>query len=230
MSRPCRLASMTWPVKDLMFEDSRPAVVGRRGGGVGGAENAPLSIAASENKVWQAKVGEKLTIPLALKWRGESTSPLKLRTFGEGFEAAEEIEIPLNAPTAQAVFDLAALKAKPGEYVIALYGSQTTKYRYNVPAVAAAEAAQKKAEARAASQAALAKKLADEAKSALADSKAAADELAKAAAEGQQDAEAAKVLAAARLKSATDAAAPVLTSEVIISEPIRISIKPADGK
>ena len=162
VTRPCTLATMVWPVADLMVEVPDSRLLSDVAVSVGGAENAPLSIAPAENKVFEAKVGEKLSIPLILKWRGESTSPLKLRTFGEGFEGAAPIDIPLSAATAQAVFDLAALKAKPGEYVIALYGSQTTKYRYNLPAVKVAEEAQKKAEARAASQAVLAKKLADE--------------------------------------------------------------------
>jgi hypothetical protein len=230
VTRPCPLATMVWPVADLMVEVPESRLLSDVAVSVGGAENAPLSVAPAENKVFEAKVGEKLSIPLILKWRGESTSPLKLRTFGEDFEGAAPIDIPLNAAAAQAAFDLAALKAKPGEYVIALYGSQTTKYRYNLPAVKVAEEAQKKAEARAASQAALAKKLADEAQAAPADKKAQADQVAKAAAEQQQAAEAAKTQAAARLKAATDAAAPTLTSEVIVSEPIRIVVKPADGK
>ncbi len=227
VSRPCRLASMIWPVRDSEQETPSPRLLADVPVSVGGSESAPLSIAPSENKVWQAKVGDKLTIPLAVAWRGESTAALKLKTFGAGFEGAKEIEIPNRAPTAQAVLDLAALKTPPGEYVIAFYGSSTTNYRYNLAAVKAAEEAQKKAEQEAAGLAAVAKKLADEALAAPADKKAEAENAARAAADQQKVADAAKLAAAERRKAATDAAAPTLTSDIVVSEPIRIVVMSA---
>ena len=73
----------------------------------------------------------------------------------------------------------AALKTPPGEYVIVLYGGYTTKYRYNLAAVKAAEEAQKKVRRGACTWAVLARRLADEATAAPADKKAQADEAAK---------------------------------------------------
>ncbi len=140
------------------------------------------------------------------------------------------IDVPMGASTAEAVLDLAALKTPPGEYVIALYGPFTAKYRYNLAAVNAAEEAQKQADQEALASAALAKRLAEEANAASADKKAQADEAAKAAAHQQQLAEAAKVAAAGRLKAATDAAVPKDTVDIVVSQPIRILIKPADGQ
>ena len=230
VSRPCRLASVAWPVKDSEQETPCPRLLADVPVSVGGSESAPISIAPSENKVWQAKAGDKLTIPLRIVWRGEFTSGLKLRTFGAGFESAKEIDVASGAPTAQAVLDLAALKTPPGEHVIAFYGSATIKYRYNLAAVQTAQEAQKKAEQEAIALAAEAKKLADEARAAPAEKKAEAENAANEAAQRQKTADAAKVAAAQRLKTATDAAAPTLTSDIVVSEPIRISITPADGK
>ena len=39
-----------------------------------------------------------------------------------------------------------------------------------------------------------------------------------------------KASAASRMKAATDAATPKDTAEIVVSEPIRILIKPADKK
>ena len=50
------------------------------------------------------------------------------------------------------------------------------------------------------------------------------------AAEQQKLAEAAKVVAAQSLRAVTEAAVPTATSDIVVSEPIRISIKPADKK
>ena len=142
---------------------------------------------------------------------------------------AKEIEVANNASTAQAMLDLAALKTPPGEYVIAFYGSSTTKYRYNLGAVKAAEEAQQKAEQEALALAAVAKKLADEAMAAPADKKAEAENAAKAAADQQKIAEAARVAAAERLKAATECRrADATRSDIVVSEPIRIFVKPAD--
>jgi hypothetical protein len=230
VSRPCRLASMTWPVKEAMSEIPRPRLLADVQVSVGDAESAPISIRPTENKVWQAKTGEKLTIPLSVTWRGEFSGALRLKTFGAGFEGAKEIDIANKAATAEAVFDLAALKTPAGEYTVAFYGPVTTKHRAHLVALAAAEEAHKKAEQELLVATATAKRLADEAQAAGADKKAEAEAAAKTAAEAQKRAEAEKVATANRLKTATDAAAPADTVDIAVSEPIRISVLPADGK
>ena len=186
---------------------------------------AAVTIAPSEKKVWEVKAGEKLTIPLKLTWRGEFTGVIKMRPIGAGFESVKELDVPLNAPTAEVPLDLAAWKTLPGEYTLAFYGGSVTKYRSNPGAVKTAEEAQKKADQAAAAAATAAKKLADEALAAPADKKAEADRVAKAAAETQKVAEAAKTEAANRLKAANEAATPRDIADVVVSEPIRILVK-----
>ena len=206
VAREGRLASMIWPVADAKQEIPKPRLVADFPVSVIASEKAPLSFAAAEDKVWEAKVGETLKIPLKATWNSEfSGSSLKLKAYGAGFEAAKEFDLPVKATSSEAVLDLAALKTPPGDYTIAFYGGAVTRYRYNPDAVTAAEAAQKQADANAA-------KISSDAQSTPDQKKAA---------------ETAKADCAKRLKAATDAAAPKDTADIFVSAPIRISVKPA---
>jgi hypothetical protein len=217
ITRPCRVASMEWPVKDAKGEIPAPRLMADVPVSVTDSEQAPLTIAVAEQKVWEAKAGETLKIPLKVAWRNEFTgASIKLRAYGEGFTSVKEIDIPMKAANAEAVLDLATLKTPPGEYTIAFYGTAVSKYRYNPAAVPLAEAEQKKAEQAAIAAAAEAKKLA-----------ATDANAAKAAAEKQKQADAAMVSATSRMKAITTAAEPKDTVDIIVSEPVRISVKPA---
>jgi hypothetical protein len=183
----------------------------------GYSEQAPLTIATAENKVFEAKVGETLKIPLKLTWRNEfNGTSIKVKAYGEGFSGIKEFDIPLKATTHEAVIDLAALKITPGDHTFAFQSLGICKYRYNPTAVPLAEAEQKKAEAALAAAAAEAKKIA-----------ATDAEAAKKAAEKQKAAEAAMTAAASRMKSVSAAANPTDTVEILISQPIRVSVKAA---
>lgn len=228
VQRPCQLASMVWPVRDANQEIPRSRLLADVPVSVNGTEPAPVTVKASEQKVWEVKAGEKLTIPLQLTWRGEFSGAFKLKAMGPGFEGVKEFDVPLNAPTAQLELDLAALKTAPGEYALALYGGSVTKYRYNLAAVKAAEEEQKQAAAEVAELTAQAKQLATDAQAAPADKKAEAESAAKAAAEKQKGAEARKAEADKRLAAANAAAAPTDIADIVVSEPIRIVVKPAD--
>lgn len=215
--RPVRLASMEWPVKDAKQEIPAPRLMADVPVSVTDSEQAPLSIAAAEDKVFEAKAGETLKIPLKLTWRNEfNGSSIKVKAYGEGFSAMKEFEIPLKTPTHELVLDLAALKIAPGEHAFALQSLGICKYRYNPAAVPLAEAEQKKAEALLAAAAEEAKKVA-----------ATDADAAKKAAEKQKQAETAMTAATTRMKSVSTAANPTDTVEILISQPIRVSVKPA---
>ena len=217
VTRPVRVASMEWPVKDAKGEIPAPRLMADVPVSVTDSEQAPLTIAPAENKVFEAKVGETLKIPLKLTWRNEfNGTSIKVKAYGEGFSAVKEFDIPLKAATYDAVLDLAALKIAPGDYTFAFQSLGICKYRYNPAAVPLAEAEQKKAEQLAATVAAEAKKLA-----------ATDAEAAKKAAEKQKQADAAMKTATNRMKAITTAASPTDTVEILISEPIRVSVKPA---
>ncbi len=231
VTRPVQLASMAWPVRDATGEIPKPRLLADVPISVTDAEGAPITIAPRENKVWEAKLGEKLTIPLALTWRGDfSGTTLKLRADGAGFTGAKTPDVALKAPTAELVLDLATLKPAPGEHTIALYSGYVAKYRHNPAAVLLAEAAQKKADAEVAAVAAEAKKLAAEVTAAPAEKRATVEATAKAIEEKLKSAEAAKAEAAKRMKAATDAAAPKDIADIVVSEPIRVRVLPADKK
>jgi hypothetical protein len=213
--RPVRLASMEWPVKDAKGEIPAPRLMADIPVSVTDSEQAPLSITLAENRVFEAKAGETLKIPLKLAWRNEfNGTSIKVKAYGEGFSAIKEFDIPLKAATHELALNLAELKIAPGDYTFALQSLGICKYRYNPAAVPLAEADQKKAEAALAAAAAEAKKIA-----------ATDAEAAKKAAEKQKAAEAAMTAATSRMKSVSTAANPTDTVEILISQPIRVSVK-----
>jgi hypothetical protein len=138
VTRPCRLASLAWPVPDHWSEIPSPRLLAEVCVSVGGAETAPITITAREDKVWEACEGEQLTIPLLHLKRSEfSGATMSARTLGSGFEQLA-FDLPLDADHSEAVIDLAALKTPPGDYLIAFYGAAVAKYQ---PQPQAADAA-----------------------------------------------------------------------------------------
>jgi hypothetical protein len=215
--RPVRVASMEWSVKDAKGEIPAARLMADIPVSVTDSEQAPLTIALAEDKVFEAKVGEALKIPLKLTWRNEfNGTSIKVKAYGEGFSAIKEFDIPLKAATHELTLNLTELKIAPGDYSFALQSLGICKYRYNPTAVPLAEAEQKKAEQLLAAAAAEAKKLA-----------ATDAEAAKKAAEKQKQAEAAMTAASTRMKSVTTAANPTDTVEILISQPIRVRVKAA---
>ena len=231
VTRPCQMAAMAWPIVDSWGEIPSPRLVAGLPVSVTAAELAPISIAANPKKLWEAAVGEKLTIPLRHTRRSEfSGAILQLRTSGAGFEQMPQFDVSLTADASQAVLDLAALKTPPGDYLIAFYGSAVAKYRYNLAAIPAAEAVHKKAQDEAAALAAEVQRLTAEAAAAPAEKQGEAGKAVVDATTKKQVADAAVVVAAARLKAAVEQATPRDTVDIVLSEPIAIRVKPAEAK
>lgn len=230
VSRPCTVASVVWPVPNTAQEIPRGRLQDDVPVSISGFEQSPLTIVPKENKVFEAKAGTTLKIPLALTWRGEHTTALKLKALTPGFEAMKEIDIAVKAATAEAVLDLPTLKTAPGDYMLAFHVVAKGKHAREAEAAKAATEAQKKADQEATTAAAEAKKLAAAVKSAPPEKKAEAEAAAKAAADKQKTADAAKAAAAAVAKTAEAKAKPKDFADIVVSEPVRISIKPADKK
>jgi hypothetical protein len=128
--RDCKFASMKWPVTNARNEIPAPRLVQQIPVSVGGVEQAGLSIHPSEEKVWEAKVGQKLAIPLDLIRRGEfSGTTMSLQTMGAGLDRAAKFDLSLSNERSEAVLDLARLKTPPGDYTIAFYGGAVQKYQ-----------------------------------------------------------------------------------------------------
>jgi hypothetical protein len=231
VTRPCRLASMAWPVPNAWSEIPSPRLLADVPVSVSGSEFAPMTIASTEGKVWEVTAGEKLTLPLIHSRRCDfSGANISLKTFGPGFEGVPAFDAALTAETSEAVLDLAKLKTPPGDYTIAFYGSAVAKYRYNVEAVTAAEAELKNAQQEAEALATTVKELTEAAKTVPAEQKSKANKSVQDAVAKQKQADAAAAAADQKLKSATAAAQPKDIVDIVVSTPISIRVKPAEKK
>ncbi len=229
--RPCRLASMSWPIPDAWNEVPVPRLMADVPVSVSGLEFTPLSVAPAAKEMLQVTAGEKLTIPLAITRRSEfSGATMELRTIGAGFDRNPAFSLPLTADSSQAILDLAALKTPPGDYLIAFYGGAVAKYRHRPDAIITAEEAKKKAEQDAATIEAELKQLVEAAKSATSEKKPEADKAVEMATARQKVAAAAVVTAADKLKKATETAQPRDIVDIVVSEPIAIRVNPAEKK
>ncbi len=129
VTRPCRLASMQWLVKDATQEIPSQRLLSSVPVSVGKAESAPITIQPRESKVYESPAGSQLTIPLVHLKRSEfSGASISMRTWGNGFESNPSFNLPLDKDASEVTVDLAKLKTPPGDYSIAFYGGGVVKY------------------------------------------------------------------------------------------------------
>ena len=232
VTRLCRMAELKWPVPDSRGEIPEPRLVADVPVSVSGFESTPLTIVASENKVWEVGANDQLTIPLKHLRRSEfSAATLQLRTFGEGFERVPQFDVNLTEDSSNAVLNVGNLKIPPGDYLIAFYGGAVAKYRYCPEAIPLAEALARQSEKDTISIAEELKKLESDAVSANgSETKAAMDATIATLKTKQQAATAALVAAVEQVKQATQKAQPKDIVDIVVSEPIAIHVKPAETK
>lgn len=231
VTRPCRMASMAFPIPDAWGEIPSPRLIADVPVSVSGIDRAPLTITPTSKEPLTVVAGQKITIPLTHVRRSEfSGATVKLRTMGAGFDRAPAFDAPLTADSSQAVLDTAALKVTPGDYLIAFYGGAVTKYRHHPEAVPQAEDARSKAEQELQSLEAEVKKLTEVAKAAAAETNGEAQKAVEAATAKHKAAAAALAAATERLKKATADATPRDIADIIVSEPIAIRVTPAEKK
>jgi len=227
---PCHLASVAWPIPDSWGEIPSPRLLADVPVSVSGIDMAPITITA-KTPVIEAKAGEKITIPLALKRRSDfSGDKIQMRAVGAGFEGAPRFDVQIKSETSQAVLDLAALKVPPGEYKVSFLGGAVVKYRHKPEMVASVEASNKKMLQEVKDLEAEVKKISTDAKTAPPEKK---EQMTKAVA-----AMSAKMKAATdalnatqgELKKVTEAAQPKDIADIVVCEPITIRVKPAEKK
>lgn len=161
--RTARGGSLIFPVGSVDTERPEARATRRFEFAVSGVESAPITIAPSENRPWEAPANGKLEVPLSIVRRAEFNAKLKLKPLGPGpADALKEFEVEGSATNAILKLDLAALKLSPGRHVYAVQSITTGKYRNNPEAAAFAEAAAKEADKSAGEAAAAAKKAAEE--------------------------------------------------------------------
>ncbi|MGI9474023.1 MAG: serine protease [Rubripirellula sp.] len=230
VSRTCHMASMAWPITNHWNEVPCPRLLSDILVSVGGDEPAPITIAARDEKTWEARQGEKIKIPLIHMRRGEfSGSTMAAKALGAGFERVK-FDLPLDQDSSEAVLDLASLKTPPGEYLIAFYGGAVAKYQHYPRRVEDAKQSLKRVEEE------------------LAASKAGVMQLTKQSAEASAEkrveiqkqllaAQAAEKLVASRVtamskqvKAAVAAAKSKDIVDIVVSKPIKIRVLPAEAK
>lgn len=231
VSRPCRMASMSFPIPDAWNEVPSPRLIADVPVSVSGIDLAPLTISPASKELLTVVAGEKLTIPLAHTRRSEfSGATLNLRTMGAVFERAAAFDVSLTADSSQAILDTAAIKTPPGDYLIAFYGGAVAMYRHHPEAVPMAEESRRKAELDLQVLEAELKNLTETAKSAAAENKSEAEKAVETAIAKQKSAAAALAAATERLKQVTEAANPKDIVDIVVSEPIAIRVTPAEKK
>lgn len=230
-TRPCRIASMAFPIPDAWGEMPSPRLVADVPVAVSGLELAPLTISPTTKEPLSVVAGEKLTIPLTHIRRSEfSGATLNLRTMGSVFERAPAFNVSLTADSSQAVLDTAALKAPPGEYLLAFYGGVVTKYRHNPDSVPALEDLRRQAEQELQKIDGELKNLTETLNAAAPENKSEAERSRELVTTRQKAAAATLAAATERLKTATEAAKPRDIVDILVSEPIAIRVLPAEKK
>lgn len=230
VTRPCRLASMAWPIPDSWGEIPSPRLLADVPVSVSGIDRAPLAIAA-KTPILQAKVGDKLTIPLVHRRTSDfSGDKIHMKAIGAGFERAPGFDLPVNADGSQAVLDLKALNVPPGEYHVSFLGGGVVKYRHQPELVASTEAASRKLLDEVKSLEAEVKKAAGDAQNAPPAKKEAMTRALAAVNARMKSASDALAAKQQQLKKAKEAAQPRDIADIIVCEPFTIRVTPVEKK
>jgi hypothetical protein len=230
VTRPCRLASVAWPIPDSWGEIPYTRLTADVPVSVGGVDRAPLTVAPKQAKI-EAVAGQTIKIPLTLVKRSDfSGTTMNLRPIGPGFERVAAFDMTLTADGSEATVDLAALKTPPGEYVLAFYGSAVAKYRHQPEQIAVAEEARVQAQAEVEKLTAEVAQADAAAQAAAPAEKAAATQAAADLAAKKKQAEAALTASVNRVKQVTDAAQPRDIVDIIVTEPVQIRVQPMESK
>jgi hypothetical protein len=230
VTRPCRLASVSWPIPDSWGEIPSPRLLEDVPVSVSGIERSPLTITA-KTRVLEAKVGEKLTIPLVLKHTSDlSGDKIPMKLIGAGFERAPRFDLPIKADSAQMVLDLKALNVQPGEYHVSILGGGVVKYRHQPERVASVEAASQKKLAEVKTLEAELKKATADAQNAPAANKAQMAKTLAAANSRMKAATDALKAAQQQLQKAKEAAQPRDIADIMVAEPFTIRVKPVEKR
>jgi hypothetical protein len=220
-----QMAQMVWPIPDAWGEIPSPRLVSGIPVSVTTSELAPITIAPTERKVYEAKLGEVLKIPMTHTLRSEfSGAVLQLKTMGSGFEGNPQFDVSIGAANSEATVNLGAIKPPAGEYTIAFYGSAVAKYRYNPLAISLVEKELKTAQEQQQKAIEQVMQKTQAVASAAVEQKAAAEAELADANKKKQEADALVTAAQEKLKRTNEQASPRDTAEIIITEPVSIRV------
>jgi hypothetical protein len=227
--RPLRMAQMIWPVADAWSEIPVPRLVGDLPVSVSPSEPFPLTLESQEAKVYEVVAGQKVAIPIKVTRRSEfSGSTLQLRTMGEGFEQMPRWDLPIQSDQVEAIIDTGALKIPPGDHALAFYGAAVAKYRYNPNDVEGSERVLKEAQEAANAVGQEVENLNSQASQGTPEAKEAAMKQLQESQKKKEIAQQRVQKMTARHQAAKEKANPRDTAEIVVSQPIRIRVKPAE--
>jgi hypothetical protein len=227
--RPCRLASVAWPIPDSWGEIPSPRLLADVSVSVCDGEAAPLAI-APQTPVVEAKAGGKVTIPLVLQRTCEFSGNVQLRAIGASFEHSPPVELSLASNTAQVSLDLKALKVAQGDYCLSFVAGAVAKYRHRSDVASALEAALKKQRAETVALEIATKKAEVDARSAPMEKRPQVAKAAVAVAEKMKAAKASLDAAERKLNAAKEAAKPQDIADIVVCEPITIRVRAQEKK
>lgn len=128
--RPSRIASVAWPIRDHSAELPQPRLVSAAMLTASTAEPFPLSLRGPATGPVQATAGTTVKVPMTLVRRGKLLGTVtQLRMFGQGFDKAAAVDVPLSADSHDVPIDLGKLAIEPGRHTIVLYGAATVAYQ-----------------------------------------------------------------------------------------------------
>jgi len=230
VTRPCRLATVAWPVPDSWGEIPSPRLLADVPVSVSGIDRAPLTIAAA-SPVLDAVAGAKLTVSLIHRRTSEfSGDKIQVRAVGAGFDKAPIFDLPIQADKSEVVLDLKALNVPPGEYRVAFVGGGVVKYRHQPEVVAKVEATSQKMLLDVKALEAEVKRVADDAQSAPPEKKEQMTRTLTATTARMKAATDALTATRNQLTRAKDAAQPRDVADIIVCEPFTIRVRPAEKK
>jgi hypothetical protein len=223
------MAQMVWPVADAWSEIPVPRLVADLPVSVSPSEPFPLTLEPQEAKVYEVVAGQKVAIPIKVTRRAEfSGSTLQLRTMGEGFEQMPRWDLPIQSDQVEAVIDTGALKIPPGDHALAFYGAAVAKYRYNPTDVEGSERVLKEAQEAASAVGQEVEKLNAQASQGTPEAKEAAMKQLQESQKKKEIAQQRVQKMTARHQAAKEKANPRDTAEIVVSQPIRLRVKPAE--
>jgi len=129
--RQARFMTTSWNVPDTSVEPAQSRFTRDLTLAVSGQEIAPVAIAATEEKTWEAAKGGKIKVPFAVERNGEFTAALKLKGTGVPGLPGKEIDFPAKSTNSMVELDLA--KVQPGDYQLVLQGDTQGKYKPDLP-------------------------------------------------------------------------------------------------
>lgn len=227
VDRPCRLASVAWPIPDSWGEIPWTRLLLDVPVSVGGKDLAPLTITPGQ-RVVEIKTGEKLSVPLVLKKRETlSGDKIEMKVIGHPFDQGGGFDLPLKSEKGEWVIDLTKRKVKPGDYHLSFLGGAVVKYRHNPDQVVALESQTNQTKLEIAKLESEIKKLSTEVDKAPAPQKEEMKRTMDAMNRRMKKASDAFNLGKERLKRASQDAQPRDIADIFVCEPITLRVKEA---